>query len=60
MQSAINHLPNKIPGNDADVANIINFLISGNADFINGAYINLDGGATLREQFSLIWPKNET
>lgn len=60
MQSAINYLPNQIPGNDADVANIINFLISGSADFINGVCINLDGGATLREQFSLIWPKNVT
>jgi len=51
---AIKHLPNGEVGRDADVSNLIEFLISGRADFVNGASIKLDGGATLQEQFELL------
>jgi NAD(P)-dependent dehydrogenase (short-subunit alcohol dehydrogenase family) len=52
---AIKHLPNGEVGKDLDVANAIQFLISGNADFINGAIIPLEGGATLVEHFTAAW-----
>ena len=53
----IDHLPNGEVGKDLNVATAVNFLISGEADFINGAIIPLDGGATLNEQFTLAWLK---
>jgi NAD(P)-dependent dehydrogenase (short-subunit alcohol dehydrogenase family) len=53
--TAENHLPNGEVGKDTDVANCIKFLISGDADFINGAVIPLDGGATLIEHFTSLW-----
>ena len=52
---ALNHLPNKRVGAEFDIGNAIEFLISGKGDFINGAIIPLDGGATLTEQFTLLW-----
>lgn len=53
--TAEKHLPNGEVGKDFDVANAIKFLISGDADFINGAVIPLDGGATLIEHFTSLW-----
>ena len=52
---SIKHLPNGDTGKDIDVANAIQFLISGSADFINGVIIPLEGGATLKEQFTSAW-----
>jgi len=54
------HLPNGEVGRDIDVANAIEFLISGKANFINGSTLALDGGATLQEQFTLLWDRIET
>ena len=53
----IDPLPNGEVGKELNVATAVNFLISGGADFINGAIIPLDGGATLNEQFTLAWLK---
>ncbi len=56
-QVVIDHLPNGEVGTELNVASAVNYLISGEADFINGAIISLDGGATLNEQFTLAWLK---
>jgi 3-oxoacyl-[acyl-carrier protein] reductase len=55
MNVAKKHLPNGEVGRDSDIAGAVKFLISGDADFINGAVISLDGGATLIEQFTSLW-----
>jgi NAD(P)-dependent dehydrogenase (short-subunit alcohol dehydrogenase family) len=53
--TAQKHLPNGEVGLEIDVVNAIHFLISGKADFINGAVIPLEGGATLIEHFTSAW-----
>ena len=55
MNAAEKHLPNGEVGRDSDIASAVKFLISGDADFINGAVVALDGGATLIEQFTSLW-----
>lgn len=37
-------------GKEIDIGNMINFLISGKADFINGEKIIIDGGSSISEQ----------
>lgn len=56
---ALKHLPNSEIGREADVASFVNFLISGQADFVNGAIIPLEGGSTLKEQFTFSFQLNE-
>jgi len=45
---------NKSIGSEKDIFEIIAFLTSGKADFINGAKINLDGGSSVKEQLDLV------
>ena len=41
-------------GTEKDVADLILFLCSNNSSYLSGECINLDGAATIQEQFSLL------
>ena len=59
QELAVQNLPNNKIGREIDVANLIHFLISGRADFINGAIIPLEGGSILKEHFNFSLQLNE-
>jgi len=48
------HLPNGEVGKEEDVLQLVKYLISGNANFVNGVTITLDGGASVQEHFNLV------
>ncbi len=48
FDAAIQKIPLKRPGNPQDVAKIVAFLTSGNADFITGQTFDVNGGMLMR------------
>jgi len=46
-EAALEHIPLKRFGSPGDVANLVDFLTSGSADYITGQVIKLDGGMLL-------------
>ena len=56
---AEHYLPSNNPGTENDVANLILFLCSKKASFINGETIVIDGGASVQDQLSLLLNKKE-
>lgn len=55
-QKAVDHIPLRRVGTSDDIANAVSFLCSPESSFITGEGLIIDGGATLREQWSLVDP----